>query len=222
MMENSNTADINREGAAGKNLFGKNLDIVTSLGARGCLDAEAEGDILYVIGVDRTGVIDPVNFKTSYKTGCLYIVDISVPSMPRITGKLSGLGNTRQIEVKDKIAYVASREDGLFIIDVSDPSSPCLMTHYDTVEFATGIDICGDFAYVSCRVYGVEIIDIAEPGTPLHISTIRMGEAQSVDVRDGVLYAGVWGQQNLTVCDVSDPHNPRITAVMPVDGRADE
>ena len=56
-----------------------------------------------------------------------------------------GIGNARQIEIKDGIAYVTAREDGLWIFDVRN-EKPMLLSHYVTVEFATGITLYRNFA----------------------------------------------------------------------------
>ncbi|NLX96039.1 MAG: hypothetical protein GXY83_07675 [Rhodopirellula sp.] len=184
--------------------FGPELPITRSLGLGGAMDAAAEGDTLYVIG-----------------EGNLHVADISDPRAPRIVGQLRDLGNTRQIEVRDRLAYVTAREDGLFVVDVKKPDAPTLLCHYDTIELATGIALSGNVAYVACRTAGVELIDISEPRRPVHLSTIRTGEAQSVVARGGILYAGVWGSRKLVICDVGDPYRPVVISKTPLDGYGD-
>lgn len=184
--------------------FGRELPIVRSLGLGGCMDAAVDGDTLYVIG-----------------RGKLHVVDISDPASPKIVGRLTNLGNTRQIEVHRGTAYVTAREDGLFIVDVARPDSPALLCHYDTIELATGIALAGDVAFVACRTAGVELVDISNPGQPRHLSTVRTGEAQSVAARGGVLYAGVWGSKELVICDVSNPYRPTVISKTPLDGYGD-
>ena len=153
--------------------------------------------------------------------GALQVLDISIPTKPRILSKLSGLGSVRQIEVRDSIAYITSRQDGLFIVDVKNPAKPKLLYHYDTVEFATGIAISGDVLFVALRNYGVELVDVSDPAKPSHISLVRTGEAQSVVARNGYLYVGVWATSELVVVDVRNPWLPKITAKVPVDGYGD-
>ena len=185
-------------------LYGRQLPIVRSLGLGGSMDAAVVGDTLYVVG-RRT----------------LCVADIADPAAPRLVGKLTGLGNVRQIEVKDNVAYITAREDGLFVVDVAERERPRLLCHYDTVELATGIALSGDIAFVACRHYGVELVDVSDPRRPAHLSTVRTGEAQSVVARDGILYAGVWGSRELVVCDVTDPRKPTVLAKAPLDGNGD-
>ena len=69
----------------------------------------------------------------------LAILSVKDPGKPELVGKLKNVGNLRQIVVRDDVAYITARADGLFVIDVSDRTAPKLLSHYDTTEFATGI-----------------------------------------------------------------------------------
>jgi len=184
--------------------FGKQLAVVKDLRIGPCMDATVVGDRLYAIG-----------------QGKLFVADISAPGEPKVLGRLSDLGNTRQIEVKDNVAYITAREDGMFIVDVSRPDAPRLLCHYDTIELATGIALSGKLAFVACRTYGVELVDVSDPRRPVHLSTVRTGEAQSCIARDGILYVGVWGSRELVICDVKNPRKPVIIARAPLDGYGD-
>jgi hypothetical protein len=196
------------------------LEIINNMGIRGCIDADVEDNRLYVIGNGIKGIADHIDIKVSM-SGCLYIYDISSAAAPLLLGKLLGLGNVRQIEVKNGIAFVVSREDGLFIIDTSDVAAPKVISRFDSVEFATGVDINGNFAYLSNRHNGVHIVDISDLKNPKHASIIKVGESQSVDVNGGYLCAGIWGAKEMVACDVSNPYQPKILKRMPVDGRGD-
>ncbi len=200
--------------------YGKELKIVRSLGIGGCVDAEVEGDFLYMISGISKRLTGEFNYKSD-NGGTLYIADISDTSSPRMVGKLHGLGTVRQLEVKDRIVFVAAREDGVFIIDAAVPSAPRIISHYDSVEFATGIDIYGKLALVANRIHGVEVVDITDLEHPLHLSVLRTGEAQSIDTADGYAYAGIWGQRELVVCDIRNPYIPRIAARVKLDGKGD-
>ena len=184
--------------------FGPELPLLRSLGLGGSMDAAVDGNTLYVIG-----------------RGNLHVADISQPTQPKIIGRLTGLGYTRQIEIHRGVAYVTAREDGLFIVDVKKPDSPKLLCHYDSIELATGIALSSDIAFIACRTAGVELVDISNPRRPVHLSTVRTGEAQSVVARDGILYAGVWGSRELVICDVSDPYRPTVISKTSLDGYGD-
>lgn len=184
--------------------FGIQLPQIGVLGIGGVMDCEVDKDRLFVIG-----------------HGKLCVADISIPTKPAPLATLTGLGNTRQIDICRDVAYITSREDGLFIVDVSRPESPRLLCHYDTIELATGIAVCDQVAFVACRTAGVELVDVSDPANPTHLSTVRTGEAQSVTARDGLLFAGVWGSRELVICDVADVYSPSVISRTPLDGNGD-
>ncbi|WP_298866879.1 hypothetical protein [uncultured Gimesia sp.] len=181
-----------------------NLPIVANAGIGPSIDVAIDETLAYAIG-----------------RGVLHILDITKPTQPQVVGKISGLGNTRQIAVKDGIAYVGSREDGAFIIDVKDRSNPKLLAHYDSVEFATGVEVSGNILFLALRHYGVELVDVSNPNKPLHLSTVRTGEAQSISVRNNYIYAGVWATSEVVVIDITDSRHPKITAKVNLDGFGD-
>ncbi len=190
--------------ADGAMKYGEKLSIVKNLGIGRCNDATVVKNKLYVVG-----------------GGNLHIFDINDPVSPVKLGRLRGLGMTRQIAIKDNVAYITSREDGLYIVDVSNAKKPKLVSIYDTIELATGIALAGDVAFVACRHYGVELIDISNPKKPLHLSSVRTGEAQSLAYFNNYIYVGVWGSSELVVCDVKNPRKPRVAAKAKLDGFAD-
>lgn len=153
--------------------------------------------------------------------GRFHVLDISNPNKPVPLGELSGLGNTRQIFVKDDTAYITARQDGLWLVDVSNPAEPRILSHYDTVEMATGICVSGALAFVATRQYGVEIINVSNPRAPRHVSMLKTGEAQSCWTRDSMLYIGDWAPKKLTIADVRDPYQPTIIGEALLDGYGD-
>ena len=183
---------------------GEELPHIADLGIGSCMDAELVGNHLFVIG-----------------GGSLHVFDVTEANTPRAVGRLNDLGKVRQIAVKDGVACVTSREDGMFLVDVSRPEEPKLTCHYDSIELATGIAISGKVAFIACRQAGVELVNISDPHNPVHLSTVHTGEAQSIVARNGFLYVGVWGTRELVVCDVRNPYEPVITARRPLDGYGD-
>ncbi|MCB1121770.1 MAG: beta-propeller domain-containing protein [Verrucomicrobiae bacterium] len=184
--------------------YGPMLPAIAELGVGPGLSMDVSGDFVYSVG-----------------DGVLIIADISNPGSPKLVGRLENLGITRQIEVRDKIAYIAARGDGLFIVDVSDPTAPSLLSKYDTIEFATGLTLGGDLVFLACRLFGIELVDISDPRKPEHVGIARTGVSQSAVYSDGFLYVGVWGEMKVVVVDVRDPRNPVITDNLPMDGYGD-
>jgi hypothetical protein len=168
------------------------------------MDCAVDKDNLFVIG--------------SY---CIYSFDISSPENPVLLGKLSGLGNVRQIEVQGGFAYVTSREEGLFVIDITNPNKMVKVAHYDTLELGTGIAVCGSIAAVSNRQYGVEFADISDPEDPVFLGMVRTGEAQSVFFKDTLAVVGDWGTKEVVLVNISNPREPKIISKVELDGYGD-
>jgi hypothetical protein len=184
--------------------YGRELPLAGTLGVGPAFDAVAQGRHLYVLA-----------------GGALHIAELSDPAKPRVVGKLGGLGHVRQLIVRDGIVYVTAREDGFFLVDVKKPEAPSLITHYDTIELATGLAIAGDVAFIACRNSGVELIDIANPKLPRHLSTLRVGEAQSLAADDRYMYVGVWATRELVIADIRDPRRPVQVSTTTLDGYGD-
>lgn len=184
--------------------FGKALPYHRVDGIPACSAVEVVGDRLYAIG-----------------QGTLWVLDITVPDQPRLLGSLAGLGNTRQLLIRGKTAFITARQDGLWMVDVSDSAKPVLLSHYDTVEMATGIWVSGSVGFIATRCYGVEIVDVSDPRHVRNLSTLKTGEAQSCWARDGLLYIGDWAPKKLLVADVHDPRAPVIIGEGALDGYGD-
>lgn len=201
---NALLAQETRQPGHDESVYGKRLSYRKVEGVGPCIAAEVVGNRLYAIG-----------------QGSLYVLDIDAPEKPKLLGQLSGLGTTRQLVIKDKIAYITARQDGLWLVDVSDPAKPAVISHYDTVEMATGIWVSGGLAFIATRCYGVEIVDVSNPRHVRHVSTLKTGEAQSCWAKDGLLYIGDWAPRKLLVADVKNPRQPVIVGEAPLDGYGD-
>lgn len=187
--------------------------LTKGIGIGGCMDAVESGGYLFVISnMDQ--------YKEG-RGGCLRVLSLEKPDGPRPVAVVPGLGNARQLIVRDDFAYVSAREDGIWIINVKDSENPFVAAHYDPIELATGLALDGRWLYTACRQYGVEVIDVSDPAHPMHAATLRTGEAQSLDVQDGVIYAGVWGSMEVVIIDARDLDNPKQLYRIQLDGKGD-
>ena len=184
--------------------YGIELELVDALEEKGVMDVVVAGDHLYFVGANVLGV-----------------ADITSPARPRMVARFSFPGRGRQLVVREGIAYITARTDGVFIVDVSRPEAPELLAHYDCTELATGVQVSGNIMVVAQRQYGIEMVDVSDPRQPTFLSIIRTGEAQSVDVRNGYAYVGDWEDSQLTVVDIRDPHAPQIVTRCDLDGFGD-
>ena len=175
-----------------------------ALGIGPSMDVVCDGDLLYSIGNRQLCI------QSGARSG----------NMQRIS-TLDGLGNVRQLAVSRGYAFVTSREDGLFIIDVRHPTQPRIACHYDTLELATGLAVAGNLLAVANRFAGIELIDITQPEKPRYLSSLRVGEAQSVVIHGRWLFAGTWSNRAVVIVDLRDPSAPQIVNTLALDGFGD-
>lgn len=180
---------------------GRQLD-VAPLGLGPTIEVVVAGDHVYALSGTSLNILDAKSFKT--------------------IGRLEGLVSARQLAVNGDVAVVTARDCGVYIVDTSRPEAPALVALYDPVEFATGVHLARpDLAILSCRHYGLEFVDLSQPSAPRFLSSILVGEAQSVASVGTIAYAGVWYEKELVLVDFSDPARPTIIGRSALDGFGD-
>ncbi len=171
--------------------------------------------------VARGGYLYVISNRSDGNGGSLSVYSLDTPTKPTLVGRLTGIGNARQIQLYENCALITAREDGMVIADVSVASKPRMLVRYDTVEFATALAVGSHYAFVGCRQYGVEAVDISDPSHPRHVSYMRAGEVQSLSYENGLLATGTWGEMMSNLFDVSDIIHPRHLARIELGGRGD-
>jgi hypothetical protein len=183
------------------------LQEVATLNIGTAIDVATDGNTLCVVG----------RFT-------LTTADISDPRDPKILGQLALTGG-RQIVIANHIAYITARDPGkgVFVIDVSNPRTPRLLCHYDADVSAntTGIAISGNILSIAGTSHGMELVDVTNPRSPEHLSTLYVGEVQSVAFRHGIVYAPIHRAKELIVVDAHNPRAPAIIGRAPLDGYSD-
>ena len=79
----------------------------------------------------------------------LLIFDVSIPSLPRLEGKLNTPGNGYEVVVNNNTAYMASAGAGVHVIDVKDKSNPYLVRTIDTPGGAQSLILEKDYLYIA-------------------------------------------------------------------------
>jgi len=191
-------------------LYGQALEVRKVENSEATSDLVIHGDRMFTIG-----------------WGHLTVYDLSDPKNPRETATMFGMKEPRQLVWFKDHLFITARTGGLYVVDVREPDLPRLRSHYDTMELATGI-VCGtdptsghDLAFVCQRQFGTEIIDISDPSHLKNVSFVVSGEAQSVDLANGILYAGDWGTRKLTIIDARNPEHAEIISESPIAGLGD-
>ena len=109
----------------------------------------------------------PYVFVAGQEKG-LGIIDVSDPSNPKIAGTFNQDGRwTRDVDVADNRAYIATFNQGLQIIDVSDPASPTFLGQYGQEGYnTTGVQVVGQTAYLALSSKAVIPVDVRDPTNP--------------------------------------------------------
>ena len=132
-------------------------------------------------------------FIAAYEEG-LQIFDISNPDAPNLISTLSTGDYSWDIWVSDGFAYIADFNTGVSITDISSPEKPKLVgaitwaDRYPSAEILRGE---GNTIYVAASDHGLIAIDISDPYDPVIASgyrPIRIGNAEGLAVRDGIVY----------------------------------
>jgi hypothetical protein len=163
----------------------------------------------------------------------LQIFDLSAPDLPTLVGSLETPGDAWDVWTHGGFAYVADLNEGLTIVDVSSPSDPRYVTtvtwarRYQSAEIVRGE---GSIAYVAAADCGLIIIDVSDPFHPVvaaRYRPTRIGAAEGLAVRDGIVYLAMGSQieirrsrddleiattqeNGLHVIDATDPYRPTV------------
>ncbi|TET31086.1 MAG: hypothetical protein E3J70_03040 [Candidatus Heimdallarchaeota archaeon] len=116
----------------------------------------------------------------------LEIVDISDPSSPK---KISEVRNefedTVSVAVRNDLAYISNRENGIKVINIKGLRRPKIIANYSNLENGKtwSIWIDGSFAYLANEKDGIEIIDITNFENIKSVGQFQDGgESQSFSV----------------------------------------
>ena len=109
--------------------------------------------------------------------------------------------NTRDVSVRDGIAYVVSSA-GLVILDVSSPENPVQLGHYQS-GYAEEIAVQDRFAFVAEGFNGLTIIDVADPTDPYVVS--RNDNRYAVGVAVSENYAYLVDSEGLKIIEIFIP-----------------
>ncbi len=129
---------------------------------------------------------------------------------PQKVGSIGG--RTRDVDVRDGIAYVAGDAGGVFIYDMSDPANPQPIGHTEVAgRAAVAVAVAGNLAFVtaqrSSREDAVVIVDVSDPGAPSEVSDIPV-ECTDLRVVGDELY--IINRDELLVVDMSVPESPTV------------
>jgi len=88
----------------------------------------------------------------------LDIIDVSNPQVPIRKTRFTLDSSGSQLQLKNRLAYIALQAGGVEIVDVHDPSSPEKLASYDTPGSASAVQAVGDTLYVSDGAGGLQVL----------------------------------------------------------------
>jgi hypothetical protein len=141
-------------------------------------------------------------FVAAFEDG-LQVFELSDSDAPALVGSLVTPGHAWDVWVDDGFAYIADFNAGLTVVDVSTPSEPCYVEtvtwadRYQSAEIVRGE---GTVVYVAAADHGLVIVDVSDPLNPVvaaRYRPIRIGVAEGLAVREGLVYLAVGSQIEL-------------------------
>ena len=163
-------------------------------------------------GID---IEDDKAYVAAHREG-LKIFDISNPDSPVLLSTLQTSGYAWDVWVHDGYAYMADLNSGVSVIDVSSPERPRLIgsvswsSRYPSSEVIRGE---GDTVFVAAGNRGLIAIDVSDPANPKVASKyrpLRIGAAEGLYVRDGIVYLAQGSELEIRIGDFEVEISPTI------------
>ncbi len=169
-----------------------------------------DGSGVHAVAIDKDLVC-----VASGKKG-LVILRINETEGLKIVGRLSGLGNVKDIAMVGRQAFLAAGKRGLLHVSLENPEKPVLVGpvalphHLTLFANATAVSVTGDKLLLANSRAGCQVFDIQEPGLPRFVSTlVAMGNVTWVKGMDGKAYI-FDSESGLQVVDLKAADHPRI------------
>lgn len=149
------------------------------------------------------------------------VVDVSSPASPAERSRISTDGALYSLGVYGDRLYAPYFGGGLRVYDISDPAEPIEVGAIDNDKAYFGISIDGGLACVLNRGGTVETYDLTGGGTPVLLSTASFNGGLGYDVLlSGQRMLVSERMDGVREFDMSDPTQPRLVFVYPIDGFA--
>ena len=104
----------------------------------------------------------------------MYIIDVSNPAQPFITGTYAAPGYAEGVAVAGDYAYVADGPGGLRIVNVRNPSQPAEVAAAFSQDYVFGVSLAGHYAYLAAAASGLLVADISNPAAPREVARLSV------------------------------------------------
>ncbi len=151
--------------------------------------------------------------ELDYKAGSggfLEIFDISNPSAPVYSGKVSLNGEPYDVVVENSTAYVTCLTKGVTLVNVSNPASPLIIAEFNTKGIAYKPTLWGNILLLADGMDGLVAIDVKDKIYPKHIQTLHnIGNVQDISLWSTYAFLPA-ASDGLYAVDISKPYLPEI------------
>jgi hypothetical protein len=135
--------------------------------------------------------------------GGLFVVNVSNPAQPTITGLYDTSGDAQSVTVAGDYAYVADEDAGLRVIDIGTPSTPTEIASYNPTSSIRDVVVAGNYAYLATYGDGLHLLDISNPHAPAHQRTYGTSHAKAVTISGNHAY--LVHENGLSIFNVTNP-----------------
>jgi hypothetical protein len=143
-------------------------------------------------------------------TGHLYLVDISRPATPTVTGMFTTSGRSNGVALLGNLALVSDPTFGLLIVDISRPAAPVQVGSYVPPSSATGVAVAGRRVFLGDQDNRITILDVTDPAHPAKLGEYRAAQYVRTfrPTADGAMLVIALGQYGIVFVDVRNPAAP--------------
>ncbi len=152
------------------------------------------------------------NFVYLMYEGGLLIIDVSTPSLPTQVSSLPN-ANIADIYVEGDYAYIPSKSSGVFIYNVSNPADPEYISTCSAGKYSTSVIAKDNYAFVGAagKLYMYNVMD---KSNVQELSSVDCAASHLAINGDTIFAIGSFN--SLTIVDVSDSTNLKVTGSLPV------
>ncbi|MEO0080176.1 MAG: hypothetical protein ABIK44_05825, partial [candidate division WOR-3 bacterium] len=159
-------------------------------------------------GADRKLVVADGKLYTACERG-LDIFEVSRPESIRLLGRYNTLGIANGVALKESLAFIADRFNGILVLSVANPQAPRLLSSVpapwvqdvvcrDTLLFALG----DNFTIYNAR----------DPGNLIPLGSLALSGSYRLAVKESLCF--VAHQSGLIVLNIANPAQPQIAETL--------
>ncbi|MDP1935908.1 MAG: Ig-like domain-containing protein [Hylemonella sp.] len=162
------------------------------------------------VGASSNDITLAGNIAYLATAGGLKVVDVSLPTAPRLLGTFAGVGNALGVKVRGTTAYVTGGSS-LYIVSVANPGAMIQAGALNVGGTAWNLDLdpTRNLAAVAAGSAGLKLVDVSNLSAPLLRGTSSTGDARGVVLRGNVAIVGDYSNSMRSV-DITNLATPAI------------